>query len=135
MALGFDGVHLGQEDLQHSHADLKIVTAKKLLLGVSTHSLDEIDTALRLCTPDYVAIGPWNATPNKPYLAAPGHTALRACLQHLKTDHPQCLTVGIGGIHLMNAEQLFGYGLDILAGISLANELATADESRPDACL
>ncbi|MEM7749885.1 MAG: thiamine phosphate synthase [Pseudomonadota bacterium] len=52
---GADFIHLGQEDL--ADADLAAIKAAGLKLGVSTHSHEELDVALK-ARPDYVALGP-----------------------------------------------------------------------------
>ncbi|WP_313603095.1 thiamine phosphate synthase [Rhizobium sp.] len=52
---GCDFIHLGQEDLVE--ADLAAIRRAKLKLGVSTHDIAELDTALA-AKPDYVALGP-----------------------------------------------------------------------------
>lgn len=52
---GCDFIHLGQEDLVE--ADLAAIRQARLKLGVSTHSVAELDTALAV-EPDYVALGP-----------------------------------------------------------------------------
>lgn len=52
---GCDCIHLGQEDL--AAADLSAIRRAKLKLGVSTHDIAELDTALA-ARPDYVALGP-----------------------------------------------------------------------------
>ena len=52
---GADFVHLGQEDL--AAADLKAINKAGLSLGISTHTEDELETALS-ADPDYVALGP-----------------------------------------------------------------------------
>jgi thiamine-phosphate pyrophosphorylase len=53
--LGADYVHLGQEDL--AGADIGAIKAKRMRLGISTHSAEELDVALA-AKPDYVALGP-----------------------------------------------------------------------------
>jgi len=53
--LGADTVHLGQEDL--AAADLEAIKAAGMKLGISTHSEEELETALR-AEPAYVALGP-----------------------------------------------------------------------------
>ena len=53
--VGADYIHLGQEDL--ATADLAVIRAAGLKLGLSTHSHDELTTALA-ASPDYVALGP-----------------------------------------------------------------------------
>lgn len=55
MSAGADYIHLGQEDL--ADADLAVIKAQGLRLGISTHSEEELATALA-AEPDYVALGP-----------------------------------------------------------------------------
>ena len=55
LALGADYIHLGQEDL--ASADLAAIRRGGLRLGLSTHSPEELETALA-ASPDYVALGP-----------------------------------------------------------------------------
>lgn len=55
MAAGADYVHLGQEDLQT--ADLSKLKSMGVRIGLSSHSLDELDIALA-AKPDYIALGP-----------------------------------------------------------------------------
>lgn len=65
LALGADGVHLGQNDLAPGVA--RRILGEKVLVGRSTHSEIEIDT--ELAWPDrvdYLAVGPVRATPTKP---------------------------------------------------------------------
>lgn len=53
--LGADYVHLGQEDL--AAADVQVLKARGIKIGISTHSVEELETALAV-EPDYVALGP-----------------------------------------------------------------------------
>jgi thiamine-phosphate pyrophosphorylase len=53
--LGADFLHLGQEDL--AAADVTRIKAAGIRLGISTHSEEELEIALRE-QPDYVALGP-----------------------------------------------------------------------------
>lgn len=55
IAIGADYVHLGQEDL--AAADLAVIKAAGLRLGLSSHSHDELAVA-RAAEPDYIALGP-----------------------------------------------------------------------------
>lgn len=52
---GADYVHLGQEDLDT--ADLAALKANGVRIGLSSHSLEELDIALA-AKPDYIALGP-----------------------------------------------------------------------------
>lgn len=55
IAAGADFIHLGQEDL--AAADLDTIKQNGLRLGISSHSPEELATALA-ARPDYVALGP-----------------------------------------------------------------------------
>jgi len=52
---GCDFIHLGQEDMET--ADFKALRAKGVRVGLSTHTPEELEAALRH-DPDYVALGP-----------------------------------------------------------------------------
>jgi len=52
---GCDFIHLGQEDL--AAADLDAIRRAGMKLGVSTHDVSELETALAV-EPDYIALGP-----------------------------------------------------------------------------
>jgi thiamine-phosphate pyrophosphorylase len=65
---GADYVHLGQEDL--AAADVGAIKSAGLRLGISTHSEEELETALA-AGPDYVALGPIYATKLKAMAWAP----------------------------------------------------------------
>jgi thiamine-phosphate pyrophosphorylase len=53
--LGAEYLHLGQEDL--ADADLKAIKAAGMAIGISTHTEEELEIALK-AAPDYVALGP-----------------------------------------------------------------------------
>ncbi len=62
LALGADGVHLGQDDLPPEAA--RSLLGPDALIGFSTHSVEQAAEAARLAV-DYVAIGPVFATSSK----------------------------------------------------------------------
>ena len=68
IACGADYVHLGQEDL--AGADLAAIKVAGLKLGISTHSHEELEIALK-AGPDYVALGPVYETKLKKMKWAP----------------------------------------------------------------
>lgn len=72
LAVGADGVHLGQEDLPASAARRLLGPGR--LVGLSTHSPEQLLAAQREPV-DYVGIGPVFATPTKPAYPSVG-TAL-----------------------------------------------------------
>jgi len=62
LALGADGVHLGQNDLPPSAA--RRILGPDAIVGLSCHAPAELDAAPREA--DYVTAGPVHATPTKP---------------------------------------------------------------------
>lgn len=89
-AAGADGVHLGQDDLPV--AAVRSVLPSRCVIGVSTHSVPQIETAAA-AAPDYVAVGPMYNTPTKPQEHIAGPETLAAA--HARTSLP---LVAIGGI-------------------------------------
>jgi thiamine-phosphate pyrophosphorylase len=108
---GADFVHLGQEDL--ANADLAAIRAAGLKVGVSTHSLEELETALA-ANADYVALGPIYATTLKVMPWAPqGLPRVAEWRARLK-----CPLVAIGGITLGRAPIVLAAGADSVAVIT-----------------
>lgn len=101
---GCDYVHLGQEDLP---PPLARRIAPGLRVGVSTHTLDQLDRALE-ARPDYVAYGPIFPTASKqhpdPVVGVSGlkEAAARAVAAGVPF-------VAIGGITLEHAEEVARY--------------------------
>lgn len=122
LAAGFDGVHLGQDDLSSSGA--RAVLGNRLWIGVSTHNLDQVKWAAE-SEADYIAVGPVFATTTKqnpdPVVGLEGVRAARAL-----TSKP---LVAIGGITRSNARSVIDAGADSVAVIGdLLTEPAHAAE-------
>lgn len=118
---GAYGVHLGQEDL--ASADLVAIHKANLRLGVSTHSMAELDTALSV-GPSYVACGAIFPTATKPMPTAPqGLEKLRQYVEYVRT-HGNLPTVAIGGITLENAPAVLATGVSSLAVVRAVTEAA-----------
>ncbi len=114
---GAYGVHLGQEDLQD--ADLNQLHQAGLRLGVSTHSLDEINTALSI-KPSYLAFGPIFPTSTKIMKFSPqGLEELKYWCEHL--TYP---LVAIGGINLARIPEVLATGVVGVAMISAITQAA-----------
>jgi thiamine-phosphate pyrophosphorylase len=111
LAAGFDGVHVGQDDLLPESA--RIVVGDGLWVGVSTHSVAQVIEADRTSA-DYIAIGPVFATGSKqnpdPVIGLEGVRAARAA-----TRKP---LVAIGGITRGNCASVIEAGADSVAVIS-----------------
>ena len=111
LAAGFDGLHVGQEDLSPESA--RRVIGPKLWLGVSTHNPEQLREADQT-TADYLAIGPVFATSSKerpdPVVGLEGVRRAREL-----TRKP---LVAIGGITRGNARSVLDAGADSVAVIS-----------------
>jgi thiamine-phosphate pyrophosphorylase len=111
LAAGFDGVHLGQDDL--SPAGARAVIGNSLWLGVSTHNPEQLGAADKTAA-DYLAIGPVFATSSKanpdPVIGLEGVRRARAL-----TRKP---LVAIGGITRGNCRSVVEAGADAVAVIS-----------------
>jgi thiamine-phosphate pyrophosphorylase len=108
---GANFVHLGQGDLET--ADTAAIRRAGLKLGISTHSHDELDRALRE-EPDYVALGPIYETKLKVMPWAPQGLAR---ISEWKTLAKRPL-VAIGGITLERAPLVFEAGADSIAVVT-----------------
>ena len=111
LAAGFDGVHLGQDDLSPEGA--RKVIGQKLWLGISTHNPGQLGEA-DATSADYLAIGPVFATSSKvnpdPVIGLEGVRGARAL-----TCKP---LVAIGGITRANCRSVIEAGADAVAVIS-----------------
>ena len=92
LALGADGVHLGQNDLPADVA--RRILGPRAIVGRSTHAAEEIDAELasraRL---DYIAVGPVEATPTKPGRRGTGLDLVRYAAS--KASLPWFVTGGV----------------------------------------
>jgi thiamine-phosphate pyrophosphorylase len=111
LAAGFDGLHVGQDDLSPESA--RRIIGPECWLGVSTHNPDQIAEADKTSA-DYLAIGPVFATTSKanpdPVVGLDGVRRAREL-----THKP---LVAIGGITRANARSIIEAGADSVAVIS-----------------
>jgi thiamine-phosphate pyrophosphorylase len=123
IAAGYNGVHVGQDDLSPEGA--RIVIGPERILGVSTHNLEQLKEA-DAGPADYIAYGPVFPTSGKknpdPVVGLEGIRAARAA-----TKKP---LVGIGGITRANARSVIEAGADSVAVISdlLSSPTKVAEE-------
>ena len=112
LAVGADYVHLGQEDL--AEADVPTLKARDIRIGISTHSLEELDIALA-AEPDYVALGPIWETKLKAMKWAPqGLERIRQWKSHIGS----LPLVAIGGITPDRASSVLEAGAQSAAVIT-----------------
>ena len=111
VAAGFDGVHVGQQDL--SPEAVRSIIGPHMWLGVSTHNAEQVVLADKTDA-DYLAIGPVYATGSKadpdPIVGLDGVHRAR-----LLTRKP---LVAIGGIRCDLAPEVIAAGADSVAVIS-----------------
>jgi thiamine-phosphate pyrophosphorylase len=110
VASGYDGVHLGQDDLSPEGARLVVGTR---LVGISAHNSQQVKEA-DASPADYIAIGPVFPTTGKKnpdeLVGLKGVSAARAA-----TRKP---LVAIGGITRSRAKSVIEAGADSVAVIS-----------------
>jgi thiamine-phosphate pyrophosphorylase len=104
-------VHLGQEDL--AGADLAAIHGAGMRLGLSTHSREELATALA-AEPDYIALGPIYETKLKAMKWKP--QGLARIGEWRKSV--SCPLVAIAGITLERAPQVIDAGADSVAVVT-----------------
>ena len=123
IAAGFDGVHVGQDDL--APEDVRAIIGPNRILGVSTHNPEQLRKAATTSA-DYVAIGPIFQTASKqnpdPVVGLDGLRAAREL-----TSKP---LVAIGGITRANCREVIAAGADSVAVIGdlLSAPAASAEE-------
>jgi thiamine-phosphate pyrophosphorylase len=112
MAVGADGVHLGQHDLPPEEA--RRLLGNTAIVGFSTHSIEQASRAVAGPV-DYIAIGPVFPTSTKakpdPVVGLDGVRAVRSAIG----DFP---LVAIGGIDRETVNGVISAGADSVAIIS-----------------
>lgn len=112
LAVGANGVHLGQDDMLPEAA--RKLLGEQAIVGYSTHNIEQAIEASKLPI-DYLAIGPIFATTTKsdtaPVLGLDGLRAVRQAIG----DFP---LIAIGGITPANAPDVVAAGADSVAVIS-----------------
>lgn len=93
-----DGVHLGQDDLPVK--DARRILGPDALIGVSTHSLDQVRNAV-LDGADYLGVGPTFPSPTKTFGEFPGLEFIRAATA--ETSLPAFALGGIAANNVVEA--------------------------------
>ena len=113
LAIGADGVHLGQDDMPPEAA--RTLLGEAAVIGFSTHNVEQAVAAARLPV-DYVAVGPVFATTSKekpdPQVGLEGLRRVREAVG------ASVRLVAIGGITRENARSVLAAGADSVALIS-----------------
>ena len=123
LAVGADGVHLGQSDMLI--ADARRVVGSSILIGISAECVEDAVRA-EAQGADYVGISPVFSTPTKtdtaPALGLDGIALIRAAVS--------LPLVGIGGIGPGNAAEVIRAGCD---GIAVVSAIVSASDPRKTA--
>ena len=101
---GADGVHLGQEDM--SMPEARRLVGEDMLLGLSTHSPEQLDAALAAGGADQLSVGPVWETPTKEGRPAAGLGYVR----HAAAVARDRSWFAIGGIDLDNVGEVIEAG-------------------------
>jgi len=107
LAVGADGVHLGQDDLPV--ADARSILGRERIIGLSTHSLEQASDAQESGA-DYIGVGPVFSTPTKP-----GYKAVGLDLISKVKKINGIPFVAIGGIDESNISDVIAAGADKVA--------------------
>lgn len=117
VALGADGVHLGQEDLPPAAA--RGLLRRGMILGLSTHSVEQARAA-QSAGADYIAVGSMFPTATKPDFQLVGPDLVRKLRSEIRVP-----LVGIGGITAENAADVIRAGAD---GVAVISAVCGADD-------
>jgi thiamine-phosphate pyrophosphorylase len=125
IAVGADGIHVGQTDLPVSIVrqilDANGNGSSQYIIGQSTTSPQELEIALNNQV-DYIGVGPVHATPTKPNKAASGYEYVQYAAKNVKIPW-----FAIGGIDANNITEAIAAGAERVA---IVRALMQAD--RPD---
>ena len=98
-----DGVHVGQEEL--SVQDVRRIVGDEMLIGVSTHNIEQARTAVRDGA-NYLGAGPVFPSTTKEFETFPGLDFLREVAAEIRIP-----VFAIGGIDADNVSQVFETGI------------------------
>ena len=119
VAVGADGVHVGQEDVPVQAA--RAIVGGERIVGLSTHTPQQIVAARGV---DYIGVGPLNETPTKPGRPAVGLGLVRDAMAHANVPF-----FAIGGITIDNVAAVVAAGarrIAVLRAIADAADPAAA---------
>ena len=121
-AVGADGVHVGQDDMAVVAA--RAAVGPELLIGLSTHSPDQIDQAAGV---DYIGVGPVFETPTKP-----GRQAVGLELVTYAAARAAAPFFAIGGIGPENVAAVRAAGARRVAVVRALTEAASPEQATRD---
>lgn len=120
LAVGADGVHIGQSDMPY--ADARRLLGPDKIIGLSVETMDEVKEANSLDV-DYIAMSPVYSTATKTDTAPPfGLEGLRQAAA--LTVHP---SVAIGGMNRQTVAGAMACGID---GVAVVSAICSAPDPR-----
>ena len=118
LAVGADGVHLGQKDMPLEMS--RKIAGSSMLIGISAESVQDAIEAENGGA-DYLGVSPIYATPTKTDTAPPlGIQGLREIKNRVKIP-----LVGIGGLNNSNAAEVIRNGAD---GVAVVSAIVAAED-------
>lgn len=111
LAVGADGVHLGNDDMPYR--DARRLLGDDAIIGITAHSVAE-SVAAEKNGADYVGVSPIFSTSTKPDAGKPAGVRL---VSEVKSA-VKIPVVAIGGINLSNAQSVVEAGADAVCAIS-----------------
>jgi thiamine-phosphate pyrophosphorylase len=123
-ACAADGVHVGQDDMPAAEA--RRLAGDDVLLGLSTHSPEQLDAALAAGDADQLSVGPVWETPTKEGRPAAGLDYVRHAAR-VAGERPW---FAIGGIDLDNVSEVIAAGA---SRVVVVRAIRDADDPRPAA--
>ena len=122
VAIGADGVHLGQADMPPIEA--RRIIGDGAVIGSTANTFEQI-AARNDGETDYVGLGPFRFTTTKKNLSPVlGTEGYRTILGRMRTENIPLPVVAIGGSELPDIPQIMRTGVD---GIALSGAIARAD--------
>lgn len=120
MAVGADGVHIGQEDLPPEV--VRSIVGEDMIIGLSTHNKSQADHSLAISdVVDYIGVGPiFSTRTKKDVCQAVGLDYLEYVVQNIPMPF-----VAIGGVKEHNIGLVSGAGAKL---ISLVTEIVGASD-------
>lgn len=118
--IGADGIHVGQDDTPMD--EVRAVVGDEMLVGRSSHSLEQAAIAESDPRTDYIGFGPLFSTPTKPtYVPIGTHE-----IQSVHASHTDLPIFCIGGIKKENLREVIAAGAKrvvIVSGILQAPDI------------
>ncbi|RDW93810.1 bifunctional hydroxyethylthiazole kinase/thiamine-phosphate diphosphorylase [Aspergillus mulundensis] len=131
LAVGAEGVHLGQDDMLISEA--KKLLPKDTIIGISASSIEEAQAAVAAGA-DYLGIGTLFATPTKTNTKSIiGTAGTQAILDSIAQSGRDVGTVCIGGINLSNVQRVLYQSASprkSLDGAAIVSAIMAADDPK-----